>query len=176
MTQGILSSTVASSAFRKPMGSFGEEISFSFGDGSVLISKIEIEYFASNEKSFLSSLREINDFIWIRVVSARVVLLKSITSIQNNLRRFSYKKIKLDKVTRNELVAAKTEIDRLFKSLIGQKTCDAFVSRLVGRAYFFRISWFIFHSSLIGMIYLLISWSISFLELLGLTIFNWCHF
>lgn len=53
------------------------------------------------------------------VVSARVVLLKSVTSIQNNLRRFSSKKLKLDKVTRNELVAAKTEIDRLFKSLIG---------------------------------------------------------
>lgn len=53
------------------------------------------------------------------VASVKIGLLKSVASIQNNLRLFSSQKIKLDKVTRNELLSAKAEIDRIFKSLIG---------------------------------------------------------
>lgn len=50
---------------------------------------------------------------------ARIGLLKSVASVQTRLRRLSEKKIKLDKETRRELLATKTEIDQLFKALIG---------------------------------------------------------
>jgi hypothetical protein len=51
--------------------------------------------------------------------TARLGLLRSIASVQTRLRRFSEKKIKLDKKTRKDLLATKAEIDQLFKALIG---------------------------------------------------------
>lgn len=52
-------------------------------------------------------------------VTARLGLLKSVASVQSRLRRFSEKKIKIDKKTRNELLATKAEIDQLFKAIVG---------------------------------------------------------
>jgi hypothetical protein len=54
-----------------------------------------------------------------REAVARIRLLKSVTSVQVKLRHFSDKKISLDDGTRKELLHAKTEIDRLFGSLMG---------------------------------------------------------
>ena len=51
--------------------------------------------------------------------TARLGLLKSVASVQTRLRRFSEKKIKIDKKTRNELLATKAEIDQLFKAIVG---------------------------------------------------------
>ena len=50
---------------------------------------------------------------------ARVRLMKSVTDVQTRLRRFSTTNLRLDKDTRKQLVAAKSEIDVLFKALIG---------------------------------------------------------
>lgn len=54
-----------------------------------------------------------------RDTAARASLLKSVTAIQARLSRFSDRKISLDEGTRKELLDAKTEIDRLFASLVG---------------------------------------------------------
>lgn len=51
--------------------------------------------------------------------TARIGLVKSIASVQTRLRRFSGKKIELDQETRRQLLDTKTEIDLLFKELIG---------------------------------------------------------
>lgn len=53
------------------------------------------------------------------VATARTGLLKSFSTMQNNLRRFSTRNVPIDKATRKELVSAKSEIDKLFKTLIG---------------------------------------------------------
>ena len=49
---------------------------------------------------------------------ARSELLKSVVGAHNKLRRFSEGKLRLDARTKKELVAVKTEIDRLFKTLL----------------------------------------------------------
>lgn len=50
---------------------------------------------------------------------ARVGLLKSVGSVQKKLLRFGSKKMSLDDDTRKDLLTAKSEIDQLFKDLIG---------------------------------------------------------
>lgn len=54
-----------------------------------------------------------------KVAVARVGLMKSVANVQTRLRRFSTKKLRLDDDTKKKLVAAKSEIDELFKALIG---------------------------------------------------------
>ena len=54
-----------------------------------------------------------------RETVAKAGLVRSVTGVEAKLRRFSEKKISLDDGTRKELLAAKSEIDRLFAALIG---------------------------------------------------------
>jgi hypothetical protein len=53
-----------------------------------------------------------------RDAAARVSLLKGVVSVRDRLLKFSEKKIPLDEDTRKELVDTKSEIDRLFASLM----------------------------------------------------------
>jgi len=50
---------------------------------------------------------------------ARQALVASVVSVQRKLRRFSSAKVSLDAKTKAELVSAKSEIDELFKILLG---------------------------------------------------------